>query len=45
MKYNLGCGTDKKEGYVNVDKYEVFNPDKIIDLEKFPWDIKENSAN
>jgi hypothetical protein len=45
IKYNLGCGTNKKEGYVNVDKYEVFNPDKIIDLEKFPWDIKDNSAN
>ncbi len=44
-KYNLGCGTDKREGYVNVDKYEVFNPDKIIDLEKFPWDIKDNSAS
>lgn len=44
-KYNLGCGTDKKEGYVNVDKYEIFNPDKIIDLEQFPWDIEDNSAN
>jgi len=43
-KYNLGCGTNKIEGYVNIDKYEVFNPDKIIDLEKFPWDIKDNSA-
>lgn len=44
-KYNLGCGTDKRAGYVNVDKCEIFTPDKIIDLEKFPWDIKTNSAD
>lgn len=44
-KYNLGCGTSKKEGYVNIDKYEIFNPDKVMDLEKFPWDIEDNSAS
>jgi hypothetical protein len=45
MKYNLGCGTNKKKGYLNVDKYEVFDPDKIIDLEIFPWNIESNSAD
>jgi hypothetical protein len=44
-KYNLGCGDKKIDGFINVDKYEVFNPDKIIDLEKFPWDIETSSAN
>ena len=44
-KYNFGCGTDKKIGYVNVDKYEVFCPDKVLDLEIYPWDIESNSAS
>lgn len=32
MRLNLGCGSNHKEGYVNVDKYEP--ADMIVDLEK-----------
>lgn len=34
MKLNLGCGFDKKKGYLNCDISKKVNPDKIIDLEK-----------
>lgn len=34
MKLHIGCGWDKKEGYINCDISEEVKPDKIIDLEK-----------
>jgi len=34
MKLHLGCGYDKKEGYVNCDISEEVNPDKIVDINK-----------
>jgi len=43
MKINIGCGPVKMAGYVNIDKFPSFNPDKIMDLEKTPWDFEDNS--
>jgi len=34
LKLNLGCGLDKREGYVNIDIREDVEPDMVIDLEK-----------
>ena len=34
MKLNLGCGGDKKQGYINIDVRKEVNPDLVIDLEK-----------
>ncbi|MCM8787954.1 MAG: methyltransferase domain-containing protein [Candidatus Omnitrophica bacterium] len=33
-KLNIGCGYEKKEGFVNIDKAREVNPDYIVDIEK-----------
>jgi len=33
VKLNLGCGGDKREGYVNIDVREDVEPDLKLDLE------------
>jgi len=45
MKFNFGCGAKKLTGFCNVDISPVFDPDKILDLEKTPWDIETDSAD
>ena len=42
MKLNLGCGANKIDGCVNVDKSG--EPDVWHDLEVFPWPFEDNSA-
>jgi SAM-dependent methyltransferase len=44
MKLNLGCGHNKKDGYVNLDKYDSFAPDVVWDLETFPWPFETDAA-
>ena len=43
MKIDLGCGPNKKEGFIGVDQYEMNNVDLILDIGKeiFPWDDGE----
>ena len=45
MKLNLGCGFNKKEGFVNVDKFDTCNPDMVADMEVFPWPWDDNSVD
>lgn len=45
MKFNMGCGLNKLQGFVNVDLYPECLPDLLIDLEKFPWPIDSNRAD
>ncbi len=45
MKLNIGCGNDKKKGYVNVDFSPDVKPDKVWNLEKVPIPFKENSVD
>jgi len=44
MKLNLGCGPKRVAGWVNVDKAAAFQPDEVVDLEKFPWPWADSSA-
>jgi len=34
IKLNLGCGQDKRAGYINIDKRADVQPDLVIDLEQ-----------
>ena len=45
MRLNLGCGDVHMDGYLNVDKEVECLPDKIQDLEVFPWDFKDDSID
>ena len=42
-KLNLGCGTDIKEGYLNLDCAEIEGVDIVHSLEKFPYPFKDNT--
>lgn len=41
-KLNLGCGVNKKEGYINLDWNESGNPDVVYDLNKTPYPFNGN---
>ena len=45
MKLNLGSGSKILKGYVNVDKFQYYNPDVVHDLEKFRYPFKDNSVD
>lgn len=42
---NLGCGHTKFKGFINVDAYEICNPDVVWDLNKRPWPWEDNSID
>jgi len=42
MKLNLGCGAKIINGYVNVDKFDYYDVDKIHDLENFPYPFDDD---
>jgi ubiquinone/menaquinone biosynthesis C-methylase UbiE len=45
MKINMGCGTDIKKGYLNVDIAKLEGVDKLVNLNKYPLPFKENSVD
>jgi SAM-dependent methyltransferase len=45
MKFNMGCGANKRAGFVNVDAEAAFAPDEVWDLERTPWPWPDNCAD
>lgn len=45
MKINLGCGTNKIEGYLSVDIEKGVNPDILCDISTQPLPIESNSVD
>jgi hypothetical protein len=41
-KLNMGCGLNKQDGFLNVDRSDLVNPDQKVDLEVTPWPWKDN---
>lgn len=41
-KLNLGCGESKKEGYINLDRQSILNPDIAHDLNNLPYPFHDN---
>lgn len=44
MKLNLGCGSDYRQGYINVDRISGV-ADVIHDLNEFPYPWPDNAAD
>ncbi len=45
MKLNIGCGTDIKEGFINLDFIKEKGVDIIHDLNKVPYPFRDNTFN
>lgn len=44
VKINLGCGLDKRPGYINVDIRKEVDPDLVWDMERTPYPFPDESA-
>lgn len=42
-KLNLGCGFDKREGWINADNFKECDPDVFVDIESVPWPFEDDS--
>ena len=45
LKLNLGCGSRKMAGFVNVDCFAACRPDLVVDLERTPWPWENDSVD
>jgi hypothetical protein len=44
MKFNMGCGQRRLEGYVNVDSAKESAAEEVWDLERTPWPWADGCA-
>ncbi|MBX9842965.1 MAG: hypothetical protein K2Z80_14260 [Xanthobacteraceae bacterium] len=45
MKINLGCGSDYRPGWLNVDQFDSASPDLVMNIEQPPWPIESDVAD
>ena len=45
LMLNLGCGRNRREGWVNVDSDPDSGADVVLDLERTPWPFPTSSAS
>lgn len=45
MKLNIACGEKQLEGFDNVDVSPDCQPDRVMDVLKFPWSYPDNSVS
>jgi ubiquinone/menaquinone biosynthesis C-methylase UbiE len=45
MKLNIGCGLNKVQGFINIDKYPESKPDQVMDAERTPWPFDANQID
>src|SRR4051812_30210725 len=44
MKFNMGCGLNRRDGYVNVDMFASSGADEVWNLEQTPWPWPDGCA-
>ena len=40
---NLGCGFDKRRGFINADNFPQCEPDVLLDIETLPWPFADDA--
>jgi predicted SAM-dependent methyltransferase len=45
VKYNLACGQNRLDGFINIDIIKTDQTDIVMDLEIYPWEIADNSVD
>lgn len=41
-KLNLGCGFDKRDGFINADNFPECQPDVLVNIEQTPWPFEDD---
>lgn len=44
MKINIGCGHNKRKGFVGIDMYKTSATDMVVELLQFPWPLESDSV-
>jgi hypothetical protein len=44
LKLDLGCGQNKRDGFLGVDKFSAPGVDQTVDLFSFPWPWKDGTV-